>query len=187
MSSFMREAGEWLQSIVLAAAIALVINVFFFQPTKVLGHSMEPTFHEGQRIYLSKVVHTLGRLPGYGDIVVIDSRVDRPRKFADDLAEPVSNVATLVRGGSPSGHYIWVKRVVGLPGDVLEFKGGKVYRNGKALTENYVKEPMRYSSPGKVTVPPGHVFVMGDNRNNSSDSRFIGSIPADHILGVMLF
>lgn len=184
--SIMRETGEWLQTFVLAAAIALVINIFAFQPTRVMGQSMEPTFHEGQRIYLSKVAHALGTLPGYGDIVVIDSRVDRTRKFADDLAEPVSNVVTLVKGGVPANH-IWVKRVIGLPGDVLEFRDGKVYRNGKSLTEAYVKEPMRYSSPGKVTVPAGHVFVMGDNRNNSSDSRFIGSIPVGHILGVMLF
>ncbi len=182
----LREAGEWLHSIVIAAAIALAVNIFFFQPTKVMGHSMEPTFHEGQRIYLSKIAHTMGRLPGYGDIVVLDSRVDRTRSLKDDLAEPVGNVVTLLRG-EPPANYVWVKRVIGLPGDELQFRDGKVFRNGTALVENYVKEPMRYSSPGKVTVPQGHVFVMGDNRNNANDSRFIGAIPADHILGVMVF
>lgn len=182
----LREAGDWLHSIVIAAAIALVINIFLFQPTKVLGHSMEPTFHEGQRIYVSKIHRTVGKLPGYGDVVVIDSRVARARQLSDDLTEPVSNVVTLIKGDAPAGH-IWVKRVVGLPGDELQFRDGKVYRNGEALSETYVKEPMRYSSPGKVTVPEGHVFVMGDNRNYANDSRFIGSIPADHVLGVMLF
>jgi signal peptidase I len=182
----LREAGEWLHSIVIAAAIALAVNIFLFQPTKVMGHSMEPTFHEGQRIYLSKIAHTMGRLPGYGDVVVLDSRVDRARRFEDDLTEPVGNVVTLLKGEIPAG-YIWVKRVIGLPGDELEFRDGKVYRNGIALAESYVKEPMRYSSPGKVTVPAGHVFVMGDNRNNANDSRFIGAIPAGHILGVMVF
>lgn len=182
----LREVGDWVHSIVLAAAIALAINIFLFQPTKVLGHSMEPTFHEGQRIYVSKINHTMGKLPAYGDVVVIDSRVDRARNFSDDVAEPVRNVVTLIRGDEPANH-IWVKRVVGLPGDQLQFRDGKVYRNGVPLAENYIKEPMRYSSPGKVTVPQGHVFVMGDNRNYANDSRFIGSIPADHVLGVMMF
>lgn len=184
--SILREAGDWLHSIVIAAAIALAINIFLFQPTKVLGYSMEPTFQDGQRIYISKVGHSLGRLPAYGDVVIIDSRVSRVRQFRDDLAEPIGNVATLLKGDTPVS-YVWVKRVIGRPGDELEFRNGRVYRNGTALAESYIKEPMRYSSPGKVTVPEGHVFVMGDNRNYANDSRFIGSIPADHVLGVMLF
>ena len=184
--NILRETGEWLHSIVIAAAIALAINIFLFQPTQVLGHSMEPTFHDGQRIYISKISHSIGRLPAHGDVVIIDSRVDRTRQLSDDLAEPVGNVVTLLKGDTPVG-YVWVKRVIGLPGDELEFRNGKVYRNGAALAESYVKEPMRYSSPGKVTVPAGHVFVMGDNRNYANDSRFIGSIPADHVLGVMVF
>lgn len=184
--NILRESGEWLHSLVIAAAIALVINIFLFQPTKVLGHSMEPTFHDGQRIYVSKIGHSIGRLPAYGDVVIIDSRVTRARQLSDDLAEPVGNVVTLLKGETPVG-YVWVKRVIGLPGDELEFRNGKVYRNGTALAESYVKEPMRYSSPGKVTVPADHVFVMGDNRNYANDSRFIGSIPADHVLGVMVF
>lgn len=182
----LRETGEWLRSIAAAAAIALAINIFLFQPTKVLGHSMEPTFHEGQRIYVSKVHRTMGKLPAYGDVVVVDSRVARARHLSDDLAEPVNNIVTLIKGDAPAGH-IWVKRVVGLPGDELQFRDGKVYRNGEALAEEYIKEPMRYSSPGKVIVPANHVYVLGDNRNYANDSRFIGSIPAGHILGVMLF
>lgn len=182
----LRIAGEWLQTIVIAAAIALTINVFAFQPTKVMGQSMEPTFRDGQRIYLAKTPRTLGTMPAYGDVVVIDSRVSRTRQFSDDLAEPIKNIVTLLKGDTPPG-YMYVKRVIGLPGDTLEFRNGKVYRNGTPLAEDYVKEPMRYSSPGKVTVPANYVFVMGDNRNNSNDSRFIGSIPADHILGIMLF
>ncbi len=186
MKAILRQAGEWAYSIVIAAAIAVVINAFAFQPTKVMGQSMEPSYYDGQRIYLSKVPHTLGKLPTYGDVVIIDSRVDRSRGLKDDLSEPIGNIVAMVSGREPA-HYVWVKRVVGLPGDQLEFRNGQVYRNGGALTEAYIKEPMRYSSPGRITVPAGHVFVMGDNRNNSNDSRFIGPVPADHILGIKLF
>lgn len=181
-----RELGDWVYSIAIAAALALVINIFLFQPTKVMGQSMEPTFHEGQRIYLSKVSRLTGKLPAYGDVVVIDSRVLRERQLMDDMTEPVNNVITIAKGGTPANH-IWVKRVIGLPGDELEFRGGRVYRNGAALDEAYVKEPMRCSSAGRLKVPAGHIFVLGDNRNNSNDSRFIGAIPVSHILGVMVF
>ena len=76
------------------------------------------------------------------------------------------------------------KRVIGRPGDTLEFKDGHVWRNGEELQEPYTKDPaMNYSRTTPVVVPEGHVFVMGDNRNHSSDSRFIGPVPVDHVLG----
>ena len=81
------------------------------------------------------------------------------------------------------GHNVWVKRVIGKSGDVLEFHDHGVYRNGTRLNEPYVNEPMNFSIEGSFTVPEGTVFVMGDNRNHSSDSRFIGPVPIDHVLG----
>lgn len=185
LSKILAEAGEWLYSLIIACALALVINVFIFHPTTVLGQSMEPTLRDGQYIILSRLGHTLGRTPTYNDIVVIDSRVNRNRDLRDDLTEPVQNVAVLMKGLEPN-HNMWVKRVVGLPGDTIEFKNGKVYRNNTPLDEAYIKEPMQYRSDRTITVPTGHVFVLGDNRNNSSDSRYIGSVPVDHVMGVMV-
>ncbi len=181
-----QEIGEWIYSLVISFAIALFINIFIFQPSLVLGQSMAPTLHDNQRIFLSKISHTFGKVPDYGDIVTIDSRVSRERSWRDDVADPLANWVTVLTGKQPS-HETWVKRVIGKPGDVLEFKDGKVYRNGAVLQETYIKEPMEYTSNKPVEVPSGHIFVLGDNRNNSSDSRIIGSVPYDHVLGVMLF
>lgn len=180
------EIGEWIYSIVIAFALALVINVFLFQPSLVVGQSMDPTLHDGQRIFLSKLGHTFGKMPNYGDIVIIDSRVLRERSWQDDVTDPLVNWVNVLTGRQPS-HSVWVKRIIGKAGDVLEFKDGQLYRNGTLLEEPYTKEPMRNVPNKRIEIPTDHVFVMGDNRNNSSDSRVIGSVPRDHVLGVMVF
>jgi signal peptidase I len=177
-----REVITWMSSITVGVLIALFISIFIFQPTKVLGSSMEPTLHNNNRIYVSKLPRTFTYTPHYGDIVIIDSRINRPRRLTDDfLDNPLYKFFT-----KNQDHTIWVKRVIGKPGDVLEFKNHKVYRNGKPVEEDYVKELM-YTSNQKFTVTKGHIFVMGDNRNNSLDSREIGCIPIDHVLGIKLF
>lgn len=178
-----KEIGSWIGSFGIAFVLALFIGIFIFQPYKVEGHSMDPTLDDQQRIYVSKLSHSFSYLPSYGDIVVIDSRIDRDRSFKDDFLEhPL--VQLIIGGNIDKEHTFYVKRVIGKPGDVLEFKDNKVYRNGKALEEPYIKEVMNYSSDRKWTVPEGHLFVMGDNRNNSLDSREIGFIPLDHVMGI---
>ncbi|MFD2370818.1 signal peptidase I [Brevibacillus sp. GCM10020057] len=178
-----REIVGWIRSIAFAVVFALVLGIFVFQPYKVDGHSMDPTLQDQQRIYVSKLSHTFNYMPDYGDIVVIDSRVDRSRTFLDDvLGHPLIGLFT----GAQDDHSMYVKRVIGKPGDVLEFKNNKVYRNGIALNEPYIKETMDYESNGKMTVPADHIFVMGDNRNHSTDSREIGFIPLDHVMGTMI-
>ncbi|HZG80558.1 MAG TPA: signal peptidase I, partial [Brevibacillus sp.] len=88
--------------------------------------------------------------------------------------------------GQPEDKSMYIKRVIGKPGDVLEFKDNQVYRNGVPLEEPYIKEKMEYMSDKVVTVPENHVFVMGDNRNDSTDSRELGAIPMNHIIGTMI-
>lgn len=177
----MKEIGSWIGSFGLAIILTLIIGIFVFQPYKVDGHSMDPTLHDKERIYVSKLTHTLSNLPDYGDIVVIDSRVDEERTFMDDFLEhPLIQLIT----GSSDEHIFYVKRIIGLPGDVLEFKDHVVYRNGEALEEPYLKETMEFESAEEWKVPEGHVFVMGDNRNNSMDSREIGYVPIDHVMGI---
>ncbi|NGQ94197.1 signal peptidase I [Brevibacillus sp. SYP-B805] len=176
----MKEVWSWAKSLLFAVVLALLISIFVFQPFRVEGHSMDPTLHDQELIYVSKLSHTFSYLPDYGDIVVIDSRVDRKRTLKDDIME---NPLFLLLKGESEDHTYYVKRVIGRPGDVLEFKDHKVYRNGVALDEPYIKEPMEYTSDKKWVVPEDHVFVMGDNRNNSKDSRDIGFIPLDHVMG----
>ncbi len=179
----MKEIWSWVRSLAIALLLALLITIFLFQPYKVEGHSMEPTLKDNQRIYVSKLLHTFSYLPDYGDVVVIDSRVERERTFLDDVREtPLVQLFT----GKEEGYVLYVKRVIGKPGDVLEFKDNQVYRNGTLLEEPYIKEPMKVEADGKWVVPEGHIFVMGDNRNNSKDSRDIGFIPLDHVLGTKI-
>lgn len=170
---------EWVYSLIISFAIALFINAFLLQHMVVEGHSMDPTLQHQQHLVISKIAHSINQLPNYDDIVIIDSRVKRDRSVKDDVVEPVNKFIT-------QQEYIFIKRVVGRPGDVLEFTNGNVFRNGIKLEENYILEPMKHSLDKKVIVPAGSVFVMGDNRNNSMDSRIIGNIPLDHVLGKMV-
>jgi signal peptidase I len=172
-----------LSSICFGLIIAVLVNMFLFQPTTVMGHSMEPTLADQSRIYVSKLPRLVKYEPKFGDIVIIDSRVNHPRTWKDDIKE--SLIMQLL--SQKQEHNIWVKRVIGLPGDTIEFKNNKVYRNGKLLYEPYIKEEMRNTPNRTIHVPKGYIFVMGDNRNFSKDSRDIGCIPIDHVIGVKLF
>jgi signal peptidase I len=174
-----KKLWSWVSSIAIAFILVVFLGVFVFQSTKVLGISMDPTLHNSQKVYVSKLSHTFSSLPDYSDIVIIDSRVDQERTFSDELRDtPLINL--FVRGDDK---HVWIKRVIGRPGDVLEFRDHKVYRNGEVLNEPYIKEEMIFTSDKKWVVPEDHIFVMGDNRNNSMDSRVIGFIPLDHVLG----
>ncbi|WP_299144065.1 signal peptidase I [uncultured Dialister sp.] len=182
----MHEVLDWIYSLVVALFLAMVIHIFLFVPTKVSGESMYPTLKNGEYLIVSKISHVLREMPNYGDIVIIDSRTHRERSWMDDLDEPLKNYIAIFDKSS-QGHNVWVKRVIGKGGDKLEFKNGHVYRNGNELDEPYIHEPMEFSMDGSYTVPEGMVFVMGDNRNHSSDSRFIGPVPVDHVLGKVAF
>lgn len=178
----LKEIADWAYSLAAALALAIVINAFVFQPTRVVGSSMEPNLHNNDYVFVSKLSHTFAGVPDYGDVVIIDSRVFRDRSIKDDIADPISTYLSVAKITEVDNH-IWIKRVIGKPGDTLEIKEGKVYRNSTVLEEPYIKEGMKPASPKKVIVPPGQVYVMGDNRNNSSDSRYIGPVPVSHVLG----
>ena len=170
---------DWICSLALSLAIALFINIFLVQHMVVEGHSMDPTLHDHQHLIISKFSHSIKKMPDYGDIVTIDSRVSRERSLKDDLYEPITNLVN-------QQQYVFVKRVIGKSGDVIEFKDSQVYRNGTKLDEPYILETMRVMVDQKITVPADSIFVMGDNRNNSMDSRMIGAVPLNHVLGVMV-
>ncbi|MDA8353687.1 MAG: signal peptidase I [Firmicutes bacterium] len=179
---------HWSISLLIAATLSLLITTFLIEPAEVNGQSMQPTLQDNNYILISKLPNTFDQVPDYGDIVVIDSVINRDRSLMREFQE-----ASLYRmvTGQEKAHNRWLKRVIGRPGDTLEFKDNIVYRNGQLLKEPYLKDattpPPSDEDMHKLTVPEGHVFVMGDNRHNSQDSRAIGPIPIDHVLGKMIF
>ncbi len=126
---------------------------------------MFPTFHDRDQIFTVQDALIRDRYRR-GDVVVFDPPMDYPKK----------------------GDFI--KRIIGMPGDIIEFKGGQVILNGNILEEEYTSNSVtEQAREGSVTVPEGHVFVMGDNRNpgGSMDSRIFGTVPIDNIHGVVVF
>jgi signal peptidase I len=190
MKKIIKEVLSLSKSILFGLILVILIHSFILQPYKVEGSSMEPTLvgtdtlHKekvGDRLIVLKSTYLLGGEPEYNDIVIIDKRVNRERAILEHFLE--SPIISIISGKKEDS--FWVKRVIGLPGDTLEYKDGYVYRNGNMLKEEYIKEDMNFPFKTAV-VEDNHVFVMGDNRNGSRDSREIGSIPNDNIIGKVI-
>ncbi len=147
---------EVLETVLPAILIALLINVFVGQATRVEGQSMEPNLHTDQRLVVEKVSYRFHG-PERFDIVVI--------KMPGQSEE------------------LLIKRVIGLPGETVEIKNGRVYINGQELEEPFITGQTRPGRYSHVTVPPLHVFVLGDNRDHSNDSRSFGPVPIENIVG----
>lgn len=179
---FIKELLEWIKTISLAFVAALVINIFIFEMTAVNGVSMYPTLNNNDRLFAVKINQLFEKVPDHGDIVIVDGNTKRIRTFKDEVKDSAI-VSTITRNENRD---MLIKRVIGKPGDVLEFRDGEMYRNGKLLEENYIKEKMKMED-FKVVVPDDHVFVMGDNRNDSKDSRVVGPIPMKNVRAKVLF
>jgi signal peptidase I len=169
-----------------AFGTAIIILIFIASLARTSGRSMQPTYWDGDLVLVSKISHTFNRIPDYGDVVAIDSRTYRSRSITDDFMEIIKTMIANIKGDEPPKK-IWLKRVIGLPGDTIEFPDGShVYRNGELLEESYIFEPMQYQNSHKYIVPENAVFVLGDNRNHSTDSRYIGFVPGDHVVGIII-
>jgi signal peptidase I len=171
----LKETIEWSKAIGIAILLLQLLNMFIVQFAKVSGPSMEPTLKDKQYLLVSK--YSTG--VNYNDFVLIDPQTKEKRGFFDNLLG-----STLV-----SGFYTeyWVKRVIGRPHDQLEFKNGKLYRNGVLLEEPYLLEQEMKGAPNiRFEVPENQIYVMGDNRNHSRDSRAIGPIPLTHVIGKVM-
>jgi len=156
-------AKEWIKDILCAVILAAVILVFI-KPTIVREHSMENTLKDGDYLFVSRQSYRLfGGDPQKGDIIVFHSDIE---------------------SSNGSGKLL-IKRVIGVPGDHVLISGGTVFLNGEALVENYTKDGYTASDMEEVTVPEGCLFCMGDNRQNSTDSRDprVGFVSQDRIMG----
>jgi len=152
MRTFLRDT---LLTIVLTIAIFFLIQSTV-QVSIVTGSSMEPNLHDTQRLVVNKAIYMF-HPPQRGDIIVF---------------HPPGN----------SGDVPYIKRVIGLPGDTIEIKKGKVYVNGSPLQEPYIKDSPAYTLH-EEEIDAGTYFVLGDNRNNTSDSHVWGSVPRSNIIG----
>lgn len=158
-----KEIFEWVKTIVISIVIALVITTFI-RPTLVKGYSMYPTLEPYNYLIINKIPYMLHE-PQRGDIVVFKSHLKTIDGKEKDL----------------------IKRVVAIEGDTVEIKDGRVYVNGQEISENYINGSY---TPGElnITIPEGKVFVMGDNRQNSLDSRDerVGPVEIETIRGKVL-
>lgn len=151
---------EGLKTIGLSAVLAIGIRQFVAEARYIPSGSMLPTLQINDRLIVDKLSYRFN-IPQRGDIVVF------------------SPTSTLEK---QNFHDAFIKRVIGLPGDKVEVKGGRVYVNDQALRENYIEEDPQYQW-GPQTVPTGSYLVLGDNRNNSYDSHYWGFVPREKIIG----
>ena len=162
---------EYLEAAVIAVILALFIRTFVVQAFKIPSGSMEPTLLVGDHILVNKFIYGVKvpftratliplKKPQRGDVIVFIYPVEPDKDF--------------------------IKRVIGLPGDLVEIAGQRIYINGKLFEDEHGVYTARQADPGRPSswqVPEGHVFVMGDNRDHSYDSRFWGFVPVRSIKG----
>ncbi len=151
-----------IQSVVFSFFIFLFVYLLLFQPHKIKGDSMQPNYPDGEFLLTDKITYRFSQ-PQRGDIIVFKAPINEE----DD----------------------YIKRIIGLPGEKVLIKDGKVYINGQLLEEKYLPANL-YTNGGsflpnhkEITVPEDHFFVMGDNRPYSSDSRVWGFVPRENIIG----
>jgi signal peptidase I len=151
----MKQFWEWTKVIIFAVGLALIIRTFIFAPIVVDGESMQPTLQNGDRMIVSKINYTIGE-PDRFDIVVFQATEEKD----------------------------FIKRIIGLPGDKIEYKDSTLYVNDKAIKEPYLPEEFKQlTGEFSIVVPEDKLFVLGDNRGNSQDSRIIGPISLDKVIG----
>lgn len=154
-----KSAGrEVLETIIIALVLAAVIRIFVLEPFWIPSGSMEPTLDINDHILVNKLVYDIWQ-PADGDIIVFHPPMD------------------------PSAY--WVKRLIAVGGQTVAIRNSQLYINGREVPQPYLPAGYRMTNPnyGPVTVPPGEYFVLGDNRNNSEDSRYWGFLPRTDIVG----
>lgn len=196
MSEKTKDILEWIVCILVAFILALLIRYFIGTPTIVKQSSMFPTLKQNQRLILNRWQRTTKTMPERGDIITFEAPSETyvaEEDFNNDVVARYNN--------NPSNwfskfiYYVleinkesYIKRVIGLPGDHIQIKDGKVYLNGEEYDEPYLQDDVETTDMGKyiftdLVVPDNCVFAMGDNRDYSKDCRAFGCIPLDKIEG----
>jgi signal peptidase I len=168
--------------IVLAAIVAVFVRTFVLQAYYIPTPSMVPQLRVNDRVVVSRLAYDLHR-PRRGDIVVFPAPPGeaRPRPHRNLASRLTHDVGAGL--GLSSDQTVLIKRVIGLPGETVQGQRGRVYIDGRLLLEPYLPERAGTSPFGPEVVPPGMVWVMGDNRGDSSDSRVFGAIPEHTLVG----
>lgn len=196
----LKGAMEWVICILIALVIVILIKTFVGFPTVVSGASMDSTLKDKQRLWVSKIGIEFNKYPERGDIITFEApsttyitkaEIDLDNPVAEYKDETKGIVSKLVSSINIFHETSYIKRVIGLPGDHIEIKDGGVFLNGEKLSEEYLDEgTFTDSAEGfftDVIVPDGYVYVLGDNREVSGDSRRFGCIPIDRIEGKAVF
>ena len=152
---------ETAKTIITAVILAFGIRTFVAEARYIPSSSMEPTLEINDKLIIEKISYHL-REPARGDVVVFNT----------------DGIPLLEKNFKDA----FIKRVIGLPGEKIQVRNGRVYVNDKMLPENYIAQKPEYDY-GPAIVPPGHYLVLGDNRNNSYDSHYWGFVPKENIIG----
>jgi signal peptidase I len=168
--------------VVLAILLAVLFKTFLVQAFYIPSGSMEPTLNVSDRVLVEKVSYRFGDVKD-GDVIVFvhDLPWVEPES-GNPIARFFSGLGQAV-GVAPPSSRDFIKRVVGTPGDYISCQQGKLYRNGQPVSEPYLAAGTTTKNCTSVTVPPGKLYVMGDNRNNSEDSRRFGPIDRSSVVG----
>ena len=184
---------EWVYCIIIAVIIAIFIKHFIGTPTVVQQESMYPTLIPGDRLILNRISRTFKKMPDRNEIITFeapsklnysDGEADLSNPIAKYENEPKSIIKKFTYNVLEIGKTSYIKRVIGIPGDHIEIKDGKVYRNSEEIKEDYLRSGVTTTANGQFNnfiVPENTVFAMGDNRDASMDCRVFGCIPLNKI------
>lgn len=196
----LKEALEWIGCILIAVILALLVRYYIGTPTIVQQPSMYPTLKQDQRLILNRWERTIKKMPERGNIITFEAPSSNYISAYDaDLENPIAKYENEPEGiWNRFCFYVlevnktsYIKRVIGLPGEHIKIENGKVYINGNELQEPYLQEGVITDDLNgaftDIIVPENTVFVMGDNRGQSTDSRRFGCIPLEKIESKVLF
>lgn len=185
--SFIREVVEWALCLLAAFVIAVAIKYFLFTPTVVRQRSMTPTILDGERVLINRLVRTFQMPIFRGDIITFESPSATNEDGTAYYEERTGVMNFITYDLLEKNKVSFIKRVIGIAGDHVKITNdGDVYVNDQKLNETYLVDGLETPRTGDfydLIVPEGHIFVMGDNRNGSSDSREFGCIPLEKVEG----